>query len=44
MLPTSATDIDDNGKLKITYDENFTAELAEGISFQPQAYEAWKAG
>ena len=31
-----------DGKLNITLEENFTAEIAKGISFRPYSYEAWK--
>jgi len=30
------------GKLNISFDETFTAELAKGISFKPHSYEAWR--
>ena len=35
---------DEKGKLSIQFSENLTAELADGISFQPQSIEVWKPG
>lgn len=31
-----------DGKLNISFKENFTAEIAKGISFKPHSYEAWR--
>jgi hypothetical protein len=39
-----STSIDEGGKFNITMTDSFTAELAEGIKFQPSSYEAWQAG
>lgn len=35
-------EVADDGKINIQISENFTAELGEGIAFQPVSYEAWK--
>jgi len=35
-------EVDQDGKIDIEFEENFTAELAKGISFKPHTYEAWK--
>lgn len=39
-----STNITDDGKFNITISDTFTAELAEGIKFQPSSVEAWQAG
>jgi hypothetical protein len=35
-------EVSEDGKINIQFSENLTAELGEGISFQPVSYEAWK--
>jgi hypothetical protein len=35
-------EVEEVGKLKIQFEEKFTPELADGISFQMKSYEAWQ--
>ncbi|MGH9907318.1 MAG: hypothetical protein ACRD8U_17250 [Pyrinomonadaceae bacterium] len=35
-------EFDSDGKLQVQLDEKLTAELAEGISFSPKSFEAWR--
>jgi len=37
-----SSQVGEDGKLNITFNETFTAEIAKGILFEPQLYEAWQ--
>jgi hypothetical protein len=43
-LIVKSTSIEESGKFNIEMTDSFTAELDEGIKFQPSSYEAWRAG
>jgi len=38
-----STEFDKSGKYNMKFKDNLTAELAEGVSFQPKSFEAWQA-
>ena len=39
-----STNFTEDGKFEISISDTFTAEIAEGIKFQPSSVEAWQAG
>ena len=38
----TSVDRSDKGEYKVRFDENFTAQLGEGIVFQPKSFEVWR--